>query len=179
MNKLLFPILFILIGGFSQLSAFSSDANLIHGDTLLPPVFLIGEYETQYSEAIEAYETLLLTVCENDMVEAYSKWVSMLEEMEAYSEEVDFDLKGLKVWFTVFWEPNGTISHLAYYLKTVSKNMDHEELNAFFKSFISNYRFPLVHSERYSHHGTASFPVFARVLEKTPSNEDDLSKGQN
>lgn len=179
MNKLIFPILFLIIGSFTQLSAYTSQPATIQVDTILPTVFLIGEYENQYFEAIQDYETLLLTACENDMDEAYSKWVSMLEEMEAYSNEINFDLKGLKVWFNIFWEPNGTISHLAYYLKPVSKNLDTAELNAFFKSFINNYRFPLIHDKRYSHYGTASFPVFARVMDKGPGAQGELSKGQN
>lgn len=151
----------------------------MQADTILPTVFLIGEFENQYAEAIQSYETLLLTACENDMDEAYSKWVSMLEEMEAYSEEINFDLKGLKVWFNIFWEPNGNISHLAYYLKPVSKNIDLEELNAFFKSFINNYRFPLVFDKKYSHYGTASFPVFARIIQPASDDQGELSKGQN
>ena len=181
MNKLLLPLLFILIGGFTQLSAIDSVTNyeLLKADTTLPTVFLIGEYETQYTEAIQSYETLLITACENDMELAYSKWVSMLEEMEAYSDEIDYDLKGLKVWINIFWEPDGTISHLGYYLKTVSKNIDVEELSAFFKSFINNYRFPMAYDKKYSHFGTASFPVFARIMEKAPEGQGELSKGQN
>jgi len=169
-----------MLGGCSsQLLAHNSNSGIMKKDTLLPPVFLIGEFETQYTEAIQVYETLLLSACDNDMDEAYSKWVSMLEEMEAYSEEIDFDLKGLKVWFNIFWEPNGQISHLAYYLKPVSKNLDLEELNAFFKSFIKNYRFPLVYNKKYSHYGTASFPVFARIMQTAPADQKDLSNGQD
>jgi len=176
LNKLLFSILIILGGCLNQLSAHSSNSGIMQADTLLPTVFLIGEFETQYTDAIQNYETLLITACDNDMDEAYTKWVSMLEEMEAYSEEIDFDLKGLKGWFNIFWEPNGQISHFAYYLRPVSKNLDLEELNAFFNSFIKNYRFPLVYDKKYSHYGTASFPVFAKIMQKA---QEDLSKGQN
>ena len=153
--------------------------NKIKSDTILPPVFLIGEYENQYNELIEAYETLLFTVCEFDMDAAFSKWQSMLKEMNGFAERNSMDLDGVKVWLNVFIEPSGEISHLAYYLKPTSKNVDAAELNAFFKEFIKDYRFPLLSKTTYSHYGTASFPVFPIRNSTAPSGSGQLSTGQN
>lgn len=150
------------------------------GDTILPPVFLIGEYENQYNELINEYETLLFTVCNFDMDAAFSKWQSMLKEMNAFAVANDVSLDGVKVWLNVFFEANGEISHLAYYLKPMSINIDDSEINALFKEFIKTYRFPLLSKTNYSHYGTASFPVHPIRNNSTvsPNGEGQLSTGQ-
>ena len=150
---------------------------LIEADTSLPRVFLIGEHEDAYESAIAEHATLLFSACEMDMELAYSKWVSMLEEMELASESYGLDLKGLKIWLNVFWEKDGSISHLAYYLKPISRNIEVEKLEEFFTEFIATYRFPLVADEKYSHYGTASFPVFAKVLPSSGS-QGNITNGQ-
>ncbi len=168
-------IIFLVIFGLQSVSA--SDRVLIYADTTLPQVFLIGEFESEYEAAIEEYSTLLLTACEMDMELAYSKWVSMLEEIEIASENYGLDLKGVKIWLNVFWEPNGSISHLAYYLKPISRNVDLEELESFFVEFIQSYRFPLGPGEKFSHFGTASFPVFAKIMQPDKT-QGNVTNGQ-
>lgn len=165
----------------STLSATANDAFDSKGDTILPPVFLIGEFENQYNELIQDYETLLFTVCDFDMDAAFSKWQSMLREMDSFAKQNDVDLDGVKVWLNVFLEKNGKISHLAYYLKPMSKNIDQAELSAFFKTFIKDYRFPLLSKGNYSHYGTASFPVYPiRSNGATPPTDGgQLSTGRN
>ncbi len=158
--------------------AIDSSSNKLEQDTILPPVFLIGEYENQYNDIIEDYSTLLFAVCEYDMDVAFSKWQSMLKEMNGFAERNDMDLDGVKVWLNVFMEPNGEISHLGYYLKPMSKNIDTAELNAFFKEFIKDYRFPLLSKSTYSHYGTASFPVYPIRSSTPPSGSGQLSTGQ-
>jgi len=149
------------------------------GDTILPPVFLIGEYENQYNELIKDYETLLFTACDFDMNAAFSKWQSMLSEMDNFAKENEVNLDGIKLWLNVFMKPDGQISHLAYYLKPMSKNADDAEMNALFKEFIKDYRFPLLSKSNYSHYGTASFPVFPVRKESAPASSGQLSTGQN
>lgn len=163
-------------------SILASPASSYHtmGDTILPPVFLIGEYENQYNELIEDYETLLFTVCDFDMDKAFSKWQSMLIEMNAFAKSNDVNLDGIKIWLNVFLEKDGQISHLAYYLKPMSKNMDDLVLNALFKEFIKSYRFPLLAKGKYSHYGTASFPVhpIRNNTNPVPDGGGQLSTGQ-
>ena len=111
---------------------------------------------------------------------AFTKWQNMLSEMDSFAKLNNIDLDGMKVWLNVFMEKNGKISHLAYYLKPMSKNIENEVLNAFFKEFIKNYSFPLLSKGTYSHYGTASFPVFPIKSKATPTGaSNQLSTGQN
>ncbi len=139
-----------------------SDPLIEQDSIVLPSVFVMGEYEEQFNSLMQEHEALLLSECDNDMDIAFEKWLSMLKEMEAYSEIIEYDLKGIKMWLNVFWDKNGTVDHIAYHLKPNSRNIDIEELTAFFVSFINNYKFPLVTDEKFSHYGSAAFPTFAR-----------------
>ncbi len=163
-------LIFLPISGFSWMKQIESPVQ----DTPLPKVFLIGEHEAEYDKLLNNHDALLLTVCDNDMDIAFNKWSSMLREMEAYSDQIGFDLKGVKLWLNVFWEADGRIKHIAYYLKPISKNIDTAELNAFFSSFMRNYQFPLVAKERYSHYGSAAFPQFP--LRVSPSSNSNMTK---
>lgn len=133
----------------------------------LPKVFLIGEYSEEFENMSMEYKSNLMKACEYDMDVAFQKWMSMLQEMEAYADQIEYDIKGVKIWMKVFWKNDGSIKHIAYYLKPRSRNTDTEELSAFFSSFMNNYRFPLISKEKYSHYGSAAFPtVPKRAVEK-------------
>jgi len=149
----------------SWLKAASGDLApiLIELDSVdLPEVFIMGEHEEQFNSLMHEHEALLLSECDNDMPIAFEKWLSMLKEMEAYSEIVEYDLKGIKMWLNIFWDKDGSINHIVYHLKPNSRNIDLEELTGFFASFMSNYRFPLITDEKFSHYGSAAFPTIAR-----------------
>jgi len=180
LKKIIYSCFVLAFLSVNSLFASNLDAYQPQGDTILPPVFLIGEFENQYNELIEEYETLLFTVCDFDMDVAFSKWQSMLREMDSFAKQNDVDLDGVKVWLNVFLEPSGEISHLAYYLKPMSKNIDDAELSAFFKAFIKDYRFPLLSKGSYSHYGTASFPVYPIRSNNAPATGGgQLSTGGN
>lgn len=83
-----------------------------------------------------------------------------MEEMEAYSKQIEYNLDGVKAWFHFFWAPDGSIEHIAYYLRPNSKNLDLDEMNAFLVSFMNNYKFPLTTETKYHHYTGATFPVF-------------------
>ena len=136
------------------------DVTVAQVDTMLPRVFLLGEFEIQMDKISSEHSTQLLESCNNDIDEAYTKWMSFIREMEAYGDQIKFDLKGVKVWLNVFFEKNGKINHIGYYLKPNSKNVKNEEFSAFLKSFMNHYTFPHNASKNYSHYGSAAFPVF-------------------
>jgi len=137
------------------------------GDTsVLPDVFLIGEYESAYEQLVQSSGDMLLSVCDNSMDEAFNKWNIMLLEMQTYAEELNFDIKGIKIWINVFWDADGSIRHIVYYPKPNSKSINYQELTAFFKNFKKVYKLPVEHESRYSHYGIASFPTFAKVTAK-------------
>lgn len=133
-----------------------------YADLELPKVFLIGEYIEEFDLASAEYKLQLLEACEQDMHRAYFKWLSMLQEMENYADALEFDIKGVKMWIKVFWSPEGDIDHIAYYLKPNSKNVNVDELTAFFSSFIKQYKFPLTTDAKFSNYGSASFPVVSK-----------------
>lgn len=143
---------------------------LLYPDTTPPKVFILGEHENAYEELNLEYSVMLLTACKGDMDVAYQKWISMLVEMETYATQINYDIKGIKVWLNVFWDEDGTIKHIAYHLKQNSRNIDTAEFTAFLSSFINHYKFPLVCGDKYTHYGSASFPTHTRKLNTGQSN---------
>lgn len=162
LNRLL--IFIFLLGTQSNIATAlnGSVAKTLPDSLNLPLVFIIGEHENEFNQLSLDHPILLLTACDDNMDLAYDKWLNMLEEMEAFSVLNDFDLKGIKMWINVFWGKDGSIQHIAYHLKPRSRNVDTRFLTAFLAEFAKSYRFPLVFSEKYSHYGTANFPVFPK-----------------
>ncbi len=136
--------------------------NCDYQDLELPKVFLIGEYADEFEIASAEYSLQLMDACEQDMNKAYFKWLSMLQEMEDYADGLDFEIKGVKMWIKVFWDKDGTIDHIAYYLKPNSRNVNVDRLSAFFSSFMNQYQFPLEAKEKFSNYGSAAFPIVSR-----------------
>jgi hypothetical protein len=130
--------------------------------TTVPMVGMIGEYESAFASLAVENPGILLGVCGNDMDIAYEKWTDMLLAMEDYAESIAYDIQGLKTYFYIFWNPDGSFKHLAFYPKPNSRNIPVEELRAFFKGFVKEYQMTIVSSEGYSHYGSATFPTHAR-----------------
>ena len=126
----------------------------------LPKVFLIGEYEHAFETLSTTHSDILLTVCNDDMDFAYDQWTDMLASLEDYSDRIDYDIKGAKLYMYVFWDADGTIAHLAFYPKPNSRNIPLPELKAVFKGFIKEYRLPIRSDKGFSHYASASFPIF-------------------
>ena len=153
----------ILLGYLLAFSQPESVNDQIGDTSSLPDVFLIGEYESAYEQLVQSSGDMLLTVCDDSMDKAFNKWNIMLFEMQSYAEELNFDLKGIKIWINVFWAEDGTIRHIVYYPKPNSKHINYHELTAFFKNFKKVYKLPIQHDSRFSHYGIASFPTFAKI----------------
>jgi hypothetical protein len=126
----------------------------------LPEVFTLGEYGKAYEIEMLAHQTLLLQVCKTDMKSAHDKWTSMLLEMEAYAAQTNFDLKGTKLWLHIFWKNSGAISHIGFYTKPQSRNINADKLKDFFEGFMRFYQLPIISTSSFSHYGSASFPVY-------------------
>jgi len=135
-------------------------------DSIGPKVFLLGDDEDLMNALSKNYPTLLMKVCQNDMDAAYDKWMDMLSDMEVYAAKIGYDIKGIKLWMNVYWNKNGKIEHIGYYLKPNSRNVKIEELNAFFISFIKNYQMKLTYSGRFYHNGSAAFPTHYKFLKE-------------
>lgn len=133
----------------------------------LPQVFMIGENEIEYENLVSVCNKPLLNVYQDSMDMAYRYWMSMLSDMEKYAERAEFDIKGIKIWLNVFWNPDGTIKHLVYFPKPNSRNMDFDLLTKFFARFADHWIASSDEAKCYSHYGSATFPTFAELyLEK-------------
>ncbi|MFZ1750808.1 MAG: hypothetical protein WAU01_11480 [Saprospiraceae bacterium] len=130
-------------------------------------VFFIGEEEKNYEKLVQNYNTMLFTVCANNMELAYENWSVLLKDLEDYSIKSNTDLKGVKLWLNVFWSKDGTIDHIVFYPKPNSKNLNYDNIKLLLANFIKTYQSPLKHTARFSHYGSAAFPVFSKTLTGT------------
>jgi hypothetical protein len=126
----------------------------------IPSVFLIGEYEDQYLALSKSHPALFMSVYNNDIDKAFRGYSNFLMDVEDYAAELGFDIRGVKLWLNIYFNADGTIEHLAFYPKPNSKNVPVEQLNAFFKNFVEQYRFPVKAEKAYQHSASAGFPTF-------------------
>ena len=126
----------------------------------LPEVFLIGEYEDQYPELSIQHPKVFMSVFNNDIDLAYKGWSEFLMDVEDYAADINFDIKGVKLWINLYFNADGTIAHLAFFPKPNSRNVPQEHLVAFFKNFVRQYHFPEQAEEGFQHSTGASFPTF-------------------
>lgn len=158
----------ILLAGIMFVAASPMQANnhipgdqVSFQDTLatMPKVFLLGSHEGGYDELSEAYQTSLLAANNDDTQVAGHLWNSMIKEMEAHAEMINYDIKGAKMWLHIFWDDKGKIQHIGYYLKPNSRNVDRKELTAFLTDFVNNYYLPAEYESNFSHYSGAAFPT--------------------
>lgn len=81
-------------------------------------------------------------------------------DVEDYALELNFDLKGVKLWLNIYFNADGTISNLAFFPKPNSRNVPNEQLVAFFKNFIRQYHLIQSTDVGFQHSASASFPTF-------------------
>jgi hypothetical protein len=133
----------------------------------LPKVFILGEHEKDFEKLQGQYSTSLLSICSYNPEMTFEKWAQFLIDMEDYSESINYDLKGLKMWIDVFWQPNGSLKHIAYSLKPQSRNVDTKELSAFISSFMSHYKPRFIPNNKISHSSHAFFPLTSQVAKQS------------
>lgn len=135
----------------------------------LPRVFLLGEKDRDFQQAKVAYNTTLLEACQGDMETAYYTWMHMLKHFESYAKQQGYELDGLKMWLYVFWNKDGSIANIGYFLKPNSRNLREEDLpklTKLFEGFSKNYRFPVKSDKGFSNYTHANFPI---LLERLPT----------
>ncbi|MBK9735259.1 MAG: hypothetical protein IPO92_09940 [Saprospiraceae bacterium] len=133
-------------------------------DAQVASVFYIGEAEKNYEKLVQNYNTLLFTVCNDDMDKAFDNWTSLLKDLEEFANKSNVDLKGVKLWLNVFWDKNGTIKHIVFYPKPNSKNLNYDLVKNVLVNFIHDYQSPLKYSTGFSHYGSAAFPIFSKSV---------------
>lgn len=119
---------------------------------------------SQRSEILEdlssSYKSSLFSASDADFIKTTKNWQHVLVGIEKYAEEIDFDLKGVKIWIKVFFAKDGNIDHITYILSETSINIDTIDLEAFFRSFIRNYKLPEVHEQKFSYDARIMFPLY-------------------
>ena len=125
-----------------------------------PKVFMLGKQEKAYEELTKTYKQTLLEACDNQIEVAFEKWLDMMQDMEAYADQVDYNIDGLKLLLHIFWNEDGSIAHLGYFMRPNSRNVNKAELSAFFSSFIRQYKFSVSSDRKFMHYTKASFPTF-------------------
>ena len=151
-------ILMLLFGCFAFTTFAQGDGGTTRSKQM-PQVFKIGEYEKDYDKLLMNHQAQLLNVCNNDMQDAFRKWMGMAAEIEAYAKTVDYDINGLKFWVHVFWKKDGEIDHLGFHLRPNSRHVPDEELAEFLSAFVAQYRLPINANERFSHYTTLAYPL--------------------
>ncbi|MBK9151020.1 MAG: hypothetical protein IPM26_08440 [Saprospiraceae bacterium] len=129
----------------------------------VPSVFFIGEHEHAFEKLVKDYNTLLFTVCDNSMELTHDNWTLFLKDIENFAATQNVDLKGTKYWFNVFWNKDGTIDHIAFYPKPNSRNMNYEDIKVMLTNFVRVYQSPIKSKSKFSHYGSASFPIFTKA----------------
>lgn len=125
----------------------------------LSPAFLLGEDEASYEKLCEGHPRTLLAVSNNDIDLALKNWFSFLRSVDNYAKTINFDMKGLKVWLHVFWNGDGSLSHIGFFIMPNSRNVKPEELKALFSGFIRQYKPTLSSDRSFSHYTSAAFPL--------------------
>ena len=127
--------------------------------------FLLGENEEQYDQLRTEHARTLLTVFNNNEEQALKTWFQLMQKMEDYSDKIDFDLNGVKLFINVFWNADGTIAYVGALPKPDSKNVKTEDLIAFFSSYLRQNTVTAPASDRkYSHYTSVFFPIFAEKV---------------
>lgn len=141
----------------------STFSNLYCQDAEVPAVFQLGENEDLYNDLANEYSLTLLEAAGNDLQQAFTHWLNLMVEMETYADQIKYDIKGVKVWFHVFFSPDGSIKHIGYLLRDDSRNVDSAELSAFFKSFINKGKKIAVSADKkFSFYTGATFPTYVQ-----------------
>lgn len=156
--------MFIVYNNSDGLNAQSGNTSVQKSKSEVPKVIVIGENEVAYEKLKTQHSKLLLAVCDNNVDVAFKHWIGMMQDIQQYGEKINFDLKGVKMWLEVFYNADGTIGNIAYYLKPNSRNIGEKEVKGFLTSFMNQYKFDLSDKVPFSHYGSVSFPLLPENL---------------
>lgn len=127
----------------------------------LDKVFVLGEAEQRYEQLTSSYSQTLLEASQGDIEQAFTNWLEMQKAMDAYADEIDFDIKGVRVWLHVFWSETGKIDFIGFLPRPDSRLIDNDELRAFLAGFAERYQLPLNSTRKFNHYTGAAFPTLA------------------
>ena len=140
-----YTLIIVFISLFCHLNLqAAAQLNLEKDSTNLPLVFVMDEDNEQLIENLyDVYDMSLLTICGNNLELTGSKVVDLISEIESFANKMNFNINGVKFYYNVYFEKNGTIKHFAFMLRPESKNIDLKSLISFLNTFVPNYKMPL------------------------------------
>lgn len=129
---------------------------------VVPTAFKTGLHEKAYEQIVTDHSTMLLQACDNDMDKAYIVWSDMLARLESLSLKQGVDIRGVKIWINVFWNPDGEVDHITYFPKPNCKNIDFEEFDQLLNDLAPQLSISTSYDQSagISHYGSASFPIY-------------------
>lgn len=133
----------------------------------LPTVIEASQHSALLEQLSSTYRASLFSASDTNFVQTVQNWRLFLVSMEEYAEEINFDLKGIKVWLKIFWAKDGTIDHIAYILSDRSINIAPTDWEAFLRSFMRNRKIAVSHQRRFSYDSRVFFPLTYRNHKKT------------
>jgi hypothetical protein len=132
----------------------------------LPKIINAAQNSDALEELSNQYQSSLFSASDTNFVTTINNWRSFLQLMEDYSETIDFDIRGVKVWMKVFWAKDGNVDHIVYVLSDRSINIDVIEWEAFLRSFIRNNKLPLKYRRGFAYDGRVMFPLSYKLPSK-------------
>lgn len=154
-----------LILGFAGRAEAESNRLVAPPDSLLPKVFILGEFEKLEDLLAQEYPKGILYPYKNNSHQAFAAWAKMLWEIEKFGDIIGFDIRGIKAFTTFYFDRQGHIRHIAYSLKGNSRYFRPEELEGFFIKFMESYRLPITSKFNFQHQFTLSLP-YPRLIDK-------------
>ena len=142
------------------LFAFSLSTHLFAQKSNFPQVVNVAQNSKILEDLSTDYKSSLFSASDADFSKTTQNWHHVIMGIEKYAEEIKFDLKGVKIWIKVFFAKDGNIDHITYILSETSINIDTIELEAFFRSFMRNYKLPEVHEQKFSYDARLQFPLY-------------------
>jgi hypothetical protein len=142
------------------LLTFCVGSHLVAQKSDFPKVVDVAQHSEILEDLSTNYKSSLFSASGADFIKTTKNWQHTLVGLEKYAEEINFDLKGIKIWIKVFFAKDGNIDHITYILAENSINIDSIELEAFFRSFMRNYKLPESHEQKFSYDARVQFPLY-------------------
>jgi hypothetical protein len=127
----------------------------------IPRAFVLGTNEAQHEKLIQEHKQMLWEVHDK----ASQEWLEMMKHMEAYADSINYNIDGIKVLLHVFFNADGSIAHIGYFIRPNSRNVPASELTAFFAEFSKQYQFSITSNQKFVAYAKASFPTYEERAE--------------
>ena len=159
--------LFLLIV-FCSAASYTLQSQELSDLSEVPSVFRLGNHSAAYETLLSGCNNSLLENAGESLDEAYIYWLNLLQSIEEYAKDGNFDIRGVKLWLNIFWDSRGRIMHICYYPKHDSRNIDFDRFEKMLTEFVSEEHPGISSNSCFNHSGTAQFPSHADFLLRKP-----------